>query len=296
MTMSKRFTLFVAILAITSSSVFTDVMTECVATLMPLFQGNCVSDYAVVATTAVELAWCLKDKAKYANIKLAAQDLICNCTDCHTIKGNGCMGGNIEKALNYIKNGQIVGGGYKELPAQAARTIDATGPQNYKECLNYWTPICDPDVEDNCATADFTKTAQTCLAACDRTTGVNVADAKVTGALPNLPTKVTTVQAMKDSINARKPLIGTMELFEDMDFYFGTDKLYIHSNGQSLGVTNVIIVAYGIDTATTAEYWDVLVPWDKKYDATKKIGDQKLRVIAGINHCNIENYAWSVAV
>jgi hypothetical protein len=84
-----------------------------------------------------------------------------------------------------------------------------------------------------------------------------------------------------------------MEIYEDMDFFFGTESVYTHTSGQSLGVVNVIIVGYS--QHTTGEYfWTVIVPWDKKYDALIK--SQTLRVIAGINHLNIENQALEISV
>jgi hypothetical protein len=65
-----------------------------------------------------------------------------------------------------------------------------------------------------------------------------------------------------------------MEIFEDMDFYLGTEKIYIHTNGQSLGVVNVIIVGHGTEASSSVKYWDILVPWDIKWDSSKKIAGQ----------------------
>lgn len=294
--MTTKLAIIATILALSvNNALAAQKMDDCVNTLKPMFQGNCISDYAVVATTAVELGWCLKDKTKYQDIKLSAQDLICNCADCHTIKGNGCMGGDISKALNYINQNKIVGGSYEKFSTQQTKTIDANGPQNYIDCLKYWTPVCDPTQESNCNITPFDPKSTTfCPTQCNRRTDKTVAESKITGALKNAPTKLTSVQSIKSSITNFRPVIGTMEIFEDMDFYLGTDKIYVHNNGQSLGVVNVIIIGHDTDSTTGLDYWTVLVPWDKKWDDT--INGQKLRIVAGINHCNLENEAHEIRV
>lgn len=292
--MRTRFAIVAVIFALSMNSSMTAIMDDCVATLSPLYQGNCISDYAVVATAAVELGWCLKDKAKYEKIKLSAQDLICNCKDCHTIKGNGCMGGSAEKALNYIKDGKIVGGSYTDFGAQV-KTIDASGPVNYTDCLNYWSKVCDPNQETTCVlTAYDPKSTTFCPTQCNRKTEKTVADSKITKVLNNAPTKLTSATSIKAALATNRPVVGTMELFEDMAFFLGSNKVYVHSNGQSLGVVTVLFTAHNVDTATGLKYWTVLVPWDKKY--TDGIAGQTLRVIAEINHLNMENEAWEIRV
>lgn len=265
--MKTRFITIATIIALSiNTALSAQKMDDCVATLKPLFQGNCISDYAVVATTAVELGWCLKDKTKYQDIKLSAQDLICNCADCHTIKGNGCMGGNVSTALDHIYKNKIVGGSYEKFSTQQTKTIDTNGPQNYIDCLKYWTPVCDPTEESNCNITPFDPKSTTfCPTQCNRRTDKTVAESKISGALKNTPTKKTTVQSIKDSLAVFRPVVGTMELFEDMDFYLGTDKIYVHTNGQSLGVVSVIFIENNTDTTTGLNYWTVLVPWDKKW-------------------------------
>lgn len=299
-------------MALSVGVVLSDTLPSCVQKLMPLFQGNCISDYASVAAAAVELGWCMKDETKFSNIKFSAQDLICRCKDCHTIKGNGCLGGSVKTALNYIKDGKAVGGSYSEFGVQDLN-IPAGGPTisnlddegihklKYVDCLKYWTPICDPtEPNSNCANTPYDpKAATSCPTACDRKTGKTLDKSKILGAVHEInefKTATTNVASMKTSIDNSKPVVGTMEIFEDMDFYLGTPNLYIHKNGQSLGVVAVIIFAHGTDTTTGRPFWDVLVPWDKKYDATSKIASQRLRIVQGINHCNIENKAWEVRV
>jgi len=274
--MIRKTLLLVALtLALSMSPVLSTDMEDCVNKLMPMFQGNCISDYAVVATTAVELGWCLNDKEKYKDIKLSAQNLICSCKDCHTIKGNGCMGGDVKKALDYIKDGSAVGGSYIEFSAQGARTIADGGPKNYNDCMVYWTKICDPTSEAGCDIAKFdsssTVSCPVDTTMCSRDSTKAVKDCKVTDVLRNAAEKKNSYSAIKDSINNNRPVVGTMELFEDMDFYFGTDNIYYHSSGQSLGVVSVIITAHGVDSTTNTNYWTVLVPWDKKYDSGLKI-------------------------
>lgn len=293
--MRSKYTIVAVILALSINIALAGDMDDCVAKLTPMYQGNCISDYAVVATAAVELSWCLKDKTKFGNIKLSAQDLICNCKDCHTIKGNGCMGGDISKAFDHIKNNNIVGGSYSNFGTQAEKTIPTGGPTGYRDCLNYWTKICDPTQETDCNTAPYDPTkVDNCPTNCNRKTGATVAASKVTGALQLAPTPKNDLTSIKASVTSSKVVVSSMEIFEDMEFFLGTTKVYVHSNGQSLGVVNVIIIGHDTDAATGMKYWTVLVPWDKKY--SDGINAQKLRVVAEINHCNIENGAFEIRV
>jgi hypothetical protein len=109
----------------------------CVNSLKPMYQGNCSSDYAVVAATVVQLGFCLKAPtvADLKDIKISAQDIMCKCTACHSTPGNACGGGFVDKALNYLINNGV-GGGYPT-QKQGIITKPATikgGPTNYKDC------------------------------------------------------------------------------------------------------------------------------------------------------------------
>lgn len=97
---------------------------------------------------------------------------------------------------------------------------------------------------------------------------------------------------MKASMGSNKVLIGSMEIFEDMIHYFGTNTLYRHQNGQSLGVVNVILADH--EGTGDSAVWKVIVPWDRK--TGEKIDKYVLKVAAGLNHCNLENEAWELTV
>jgi hypothetical protein len=179
--MARRFAIAAMILALSINAALGSEMKDCIPKLSPLYQGNCISDYAVVATAAVELGWCLKDMTKFAEIRISAQDLICNCKDCHTIKGNGCMGGDVYKALDYIKKNNAVGGSYENVGTQQTKTIPTGGPTGYTDCLQYWNKICDP-TQETCTAATFDPKSTTfCPKDCNRKTGATVAASKVSG-------------------------------------------------------------------------------------------------------------------
>jgi hypothetical protein len=76
----------------------------------------------------VEFAWCMKDKTKYKDVKISAQDIICNCADCHNQRGNGCMGGKVVNVLKYMRDGLAVGGSNDKAAVNVARTFDLAGP------------------------------------------------------------------------------------------------------------------------------------------------------------------------
>lgn len=275
--MKSKFTIL-ALMLILSCSIRADIpekLSNCVNKLMPMYQGNCISDYAVVATTAVELGWCATNSTKYSDIRFSSQDIICNCKECHNVKGNGCMGGQIKKALDYIKNGKNVGGTYLE-GAVTTATIDSNGPQGYKNCLKYWTKICDP-TEETCPTFNPKDVAvcpdiSNAETKCTADTTVKYSEAKVTKAINKNVVSLSTTDSIKIAINNNHPVIASMEIFEDMEFYLGSEKIYVHKNGQSLGVVYVLIIGSGTDSKTKKKYWDILVPWDIKYNASSKIG------------------------
>lgn len=267
----------------------------CVDSLKPLFQGNCSSDYAVIAAAAVELGWCLKDtkNAEFKGLSVSAQDIMCKCTACHSTPGNACGGGKIEEALKYLTTGGV-GGSYPKQAVNTKTSAIVGGPTNYKDCLNYWTDVCDPSEETACVYTpyDLSKSATYCPPTdCNRQSTIKLADAQVTNFLKTHPKKNTAFN-LHQSLSNQKPLVGTMEIYEDMEFFLGTEMIYTHTSGQSLGVVNVIIV--GFEVLNSQPFWTVLVPWDKKWDLGIKA--QKLRVIANINHLNIENEAFEINV
>lgn len=246
--MNTKFYVIAILLALSMDSVMSQNLDSlCVNSLEPLFTGNCASDYAVVVASAVELGWCLKDKANLLEMKISAQDIICNCADCHTIKGNGCMGGSYTKALLYLKDGKGKGGSYPEVvtykPAKSFDTV-TNGPKNYHDCLNYFMKPCDPD-QETCVPVAFNPATHCGKVNCDRKPEILVANAGITGLLEayNIKKGMAEIQA---TIQANKPIISTMEIFEDMEFFLGSETgVYVHTSGQSLGVVNVIIVGYG---------------------------------------------------
>lgn len=120
----------------------------CIGTLQPIFQGSCISDWASIASTAVELNWCLKNPSTLKNIKISTQDMLCNCKDCHTVKGNGCLGGRVKEALKWIKDGNSVGGSYQNYGVKTDAVVG--GPTDYFDCLNYFIAKCEPSVDTNC--------------------------------------------------------------------------------------------------------------------------------------------------
>ena len=193
-----------------------------------MYQGNCISDWAVVPVTAVELAWCFYG-SNYDEIRLSAQDLRCNCTNCHRTTGNGCMGGYVEAAINLIVNGFVAGGSYDTLDVNTRTYQAPRAPQNYVDCLKYWSNPCDPSDSTNCkyemydpALIPATAANSYCPTQCNRK-GISktVAQSKVTGAIKHgeLNLNFAGIKAAFTS-SAHSPIVAQMELYEDMDFFF----------------------------------------------------------------------------
>ena len=263
----------------------------CLQELNTLYQGKCSSDYAVVASAALELKWCIKDPTKYKGLKLSAQDIVCNCEACHNIKNNGCWGGSVKEALEYIKLGKVSGGTYPNVSFTQPTFADTI--TNYKLCLPYFDAICDPDTETSCQQKTFS-TATHCPEKCsDPNQTLDVKTTGTSGILHSYSEKVG-FSNIKNAV-ANGPVIGYMEIFEDMDYYFNkSSEIYVHANGQSLGVVAVIILDYKTGFKDGLDAWRVVVPWDKPL--ADKAQKQVLNVIAGINHCNLEHTAYELTL
>lgn len=171
--MNFKFTTTVFLIAIGLQVVSTDAATDtCISSLSPVYQGNCISDWAVIASAGVQLAWC-KNDAKFIGMTISSQDMICNCETCHTVKGNGCLGGSVEKALDYLIANKGMGGDYNGADITKKDYQPLNGPTNYIDCLQYWSTICDPNEDNNCSVTPYeVGKAGVCLAA-DETTKCN---------------------------------------------------------------------------------------------------------------------------
>jgi hypothetical protein len=86
----------------------------------------------------------------YTGMSYSSQDLICNCTECHTVKGNGCLGGSVEKALDHFIAGKGMGGNYSGEAVNKKVYASVSGPKNYVDCIQYWSDVCDPNEDQNC--------------------------------------------------------------------------------------------------------------------------------------------------
>jgi hypothetical protein len=156
------------------------------------------------------------------------------------------MGGSYTKALLYLKNGKGKGGSYPEVvPYKTDKSFDTVtnGPKNYHDCLNYFVKPCDPD-QETCVPKVFNPATDCGKVDCDRKPAIAVANAGITGLLDSYNTKKGTAE-IQGTLSSNKPIISTMEIFEDMEFFLGTESVYVHTSGQSLGVVNVIIVGSG---------------------------------------------------
>lgn len=275
-------------------------MEVCLGKVKAMYQGNCISDWAVVPVTAVELVWCLTGAA-FDGFRLSPQDLICNCQECHTVRGNGCMGGNLFQALKRIENGQAVAGDFKGIPLNEKKYTDyGFAPKNYVDCLTYWSDPCDP-TEASCKYEMYdpmmipsTAANTYCPLKCNRPllTEKLVSDAKVTGAM--VPSRIlNSVVGIQDSLKLPKTVVvSSMEIYEDMDFFFDKTAVFRHTTGQSLGISSVIIISYTPAAGQVPAFWTVLVPWDRKH--TEGLKGQTIRIIAGVNHGGIESQAYEI--
>lgn len=266
---------------------------KCKSLNVAKWMGPCQSDWAIAAATVVELRTCLRGVSELQNIRISYMDPICNCEDCHAIKGNGCMGGNAYKALQFMDNTGVTGGAdanyalaTPDFGTKKDRMAKFSNCLNYfaKECYRYTVPggtICTTGLP-----AQFDPSKH-CLKTCNHPsyTARNVTDSRAE--LVSSTSSESSKSYMETRIKSGGPVVGYMEVYEDLFMNDGTE-VYIHSAGQPVGYHAVVITGFGTDSGTGSgnsglEYWEVLLPFGKEIGKGGYV-----KIYRGVNHCNIE--------
>jgi len=273
--------------------------TQCPSLAKAKWQGPCASDWAISVAVATEVAICIKEP-KLAAMKISYTDPLCYCKKCHAVEGNGCMGGSAKAAIDYFRSEGIVGGsvfGWVETtPDFSAVSAASDGPKMFKNCMNYFSKECYPYAitgGEKCGANQPTQfdPLKFCTGKCTHSVYKDnlVKDQRWKRLISDYK-HMTTVTDMISKLKEYGPIIGFMEVYEDIFMNDGTE-LYIHTVGQSVGYHSVVIVGYGVDATTGLKFWEVLLPFGKE------IGKGGIvKVYKGVNHCNIEERAYAMLV
>lgn len=285
--------------AVTGTTTITqENMANCKNLVVAPWQGQCAADWAIAVTGAIQRQLCIK-KSLYNAINISYQDLICNCQDCHIVKGNGCMGGKVDQAFSWLKsNGPVGGAQFGMTQALPAFNSTQKAPLQFKNCLNYYADECYniniPNTKQCQQSQKAFDSSMNCPTKCTYTANVNnqtFAASRQADMLPSAPTVLSKFAGIKKGLEgAQNVLVGFMEIYEDI-FYAQKDQVYIHTTGQSLGIHAIQILGYVEDNTTGLNYWQVLLPFGKEVAEGGVV-----RVLAGINHCNIEERAYKFDV
>lgn len=282
----------------TSSIISKENKDNCPGLTAAPWQGPCSADWAMAVTGAIEKQLCIRKKA-LSKIKISYQDLLCNCEDCHVVKGNGCLGGKLSQSLDFLKsNGPVGGGPNSFVESQPVFKAEDKGPKKFKYCLNYYGKECyniaiTGKIQCQAGTNKYDPST-VCNKKCNhKSTDVEnkpIDDFREKGMMDSF-SSVDGPSSMKSALNGGKNvLIGQMEIYEDI-FFADKDQVYIHTVGQSLGVHAVQILGYKGKSDTAPAYWEVLVPFGMEV-----AGGDVLKVLAEVNHCNIEDRAYKFDV
>jgi hypothetical protein len=251
------------------------------------FQGDCISDWAVIPALLLELTLCSK-KVEMKDIRISSMDPLCYCESCHAVKKNGCLGGSASEALKFFKIEGAVGGAgstfIEDTPTFAGMT---NKPKKFKNCMNYFLKECysyaDDTVTPKCAESDKKPFVykDLCNNKCNHPKNNDKKPEDVREKLVVNYNHRTSISEQESSLQ-KSPLLSYMEIYEDV-FMADPAKVYIHTAGQSIGLHAVAIVGNGKDDATGLDYWEVLLPFGKEI-----AGGNAIKVLKGTNHCNIE--------
>jgi cathepsin B len=222
---------------------------NCVSLKTIYNQGNCASCWAFAAANIATDQYCIE---KNINRTFSPNDLLTCCPDCAAVKSNGCKGGYLTKAFNFVKaNGLSTGGAFNDR----------------KLCKPYFL---NPRVLGS-------PPAPACSETCANS---KVSDDKM---------KISAFNMVSGEVNMIAQLLSRGSIVASMAVYAD---LYTYKNGiyksnmlKLVGVHAVRIVGYGVDPESGTKYWLIANTWGASFGE-----EGYFRLERGINNCYIEIY------
>ncbi|XP_052261582.1 cathepsin B-like [Dreissena polymorpha] len=220
-------------------------------------QGACGSCWAFGCVEAATDRICIQSNGK-VNAELAAEDLTACCHTC----GNGCNGGFLEGAWDYLKTSGIVTG----------------GPWDSKQgCLPYEIKACDHHVVGKLAPCQGDGPTPKCKKECEA--GYNVTFTKDKHYAKSAYA-VNGVAKIQTEIMTNGPVEAAFTVYADFPTY--KSGVYQHKSGQMLGGHAIKILGWGTEDSTP--YWLVANSWNEDW------GDQGFfKILRGSDECGIES-------
>lgn len=128
-----------------------------------VWTGDCEGSYAAMAASAIQDNICItfdrisntltSQQRALKAMKVSYQDIICNCENCHQTQTMGCLGGNLETTLEYLKFEGFVGG--SDFTSKNPFSVDGITFKTptfwkYNNCLGFFKNYCDESTEAGC--------------------------------------------------------------------------------------------------------------------------------------------------
>ena len=238
-------------------------------------QSNCGCCWAFAAASAASDRMCIASKGK--NMPLSAQDL------CFNANSNGCGGGYLNAAWEFVQNDGIVTGAQQQPDDGKSDPFKGMG-----FCSKFSLPHChhhgpvgkDPYPAEGAQGCEKQSSAPG-PTSCD-------SDAKDphNDYLNDKYAFTGTVQtyagedAMKEAIMSNGPIEVAFTVYSDFENYAGG--IYHQTSNDQLGGHAVRVVGWGVEK--NVSYWKVANSWNKYW------GEHGyFRIVRGKNECGIEN-------
>lgn len=189
------------------------------------------------------------------------------CSDC----GQGCFGGYLDAALQYLQShGVPLGGKYGTKESCQPDTVGPCSAQN-------GTILC-PKVREH---------AGWCFEyQCWNEKYIRSSMLIKSRSSFSIPADEKTI---KSEIYNNGPVLGVMTVYED--FFSYKNGVYRHTEGKRVGTQEVRVIGWGTDRKTGKAYWLVVNTWGKLWGE-----NGRMKVVRGSNECDLEHNVFSFRV
>jgi cathepsin B len=212
-------------------------------------QSACGSCWAFSAATVASDQYCIQKKI---NRSFSANDLLTCCANCAAVRGNGCQGGYLNRAFDYMK-------------ATGLTTGEAFGDTT--QCKPYFlspkptamgvAPAC----TSSCAVSSISNEK------------IKIASYKT----------ISGESAMINEIATRGSLSSAFIVYKD--FYLYRSGIYKSDMLTAYGGHAIKIIGYGVDAITKTKFWIIANSWGTGW------GEKGFfRMVRGENNCNLERF------
>jgi len=237
-------------------------------------QSNCGCCWAFGGASAASDRLCIATKGK-VQVPISANDV------CFGASWNGCGGGQLYTAWNYLKKGAVSGGNQ-----------DDTGPLGGGFCQQFSMPHChhhgpqddDPYPAEGDAGCPSQSSPKHSTACDSGAASPHDTFAKDKYSFNGKISSYRDEAAIQSAIMAGGPVETAFTVYKDFENYDGG--VYQKTSWQSLGGHAVRMVGWGVDNGT--KYWKVANSWNPYWGE-----EGYFRILRGSNHCGIEGQAMS---